>query len=100
MSSVLGGKERPKPAGSGVSCLRMLYVKSVLIGIGGAIVAALLWIVVSFVLPIFGPMLVGRMLNRGGVGGASITSDSILLAALLGFIVAASWALHRFRVAP
>ena len=59
----------------------MIYVKSVLFGIGGAIVAALFWIVVSFVLPMFLPMLVNRMLNRGGASGASITSDSILVAA-------------------
>ena len=77
----------------------MLYVKSVLIGIGGAIVAAVLWTVVSFWLPIFLPMLVGRLLNRGGASGARITSDSILLAALVGFIAAAGWALHGFRAA-
>jgi hypothetical protein len=55
--------------------------------------------VVSFWLPIFVPMLVGRLLNRGGASGAAITSDSILLAALFGFVAAAGWALHRFRVA-
>jgi hypothetical protein len=77
----------------------MIYVKSVLCGIGGAIVAALLWIVVSFALPICLPMLVNRMLNRGGASGASITSDSILLAALVGFVAAAWWGVRRFRVA-
>lgn len=35
----------------------MIYAKSFLFGVGGAIVAALFWIVVSFVLPIFMPML-------------------------------------------
>ena len=69
----------------------MIYAKSFLFGIGGAIVAALFWIAVSFVLPIFMPMLVARMLNRGGASGASITSDSILLAALVGFVAAAWW---------
>ncbi len=78
----------------------MLYVKSLLVGIGGAIVASVLWTVVSFWLPLFVPMLVRRMLNRGGASGARITSDSILLAALGGFVVAALWALHRFRVMP
>jgi len=77
----------------------MVYLKTVLVGIGGAVVAAVLWIVVSFVLPIFVPMLVDRMLKRGGASGASITSDSILLAAVFGFVVAGSWALRRFRVA-
>ena len=77
----------------------MIYAKSFLFGIGGAIVAALFWIVVSFVLPIFMPMLVARMLNRGGASGASITTDSILLAALVGFVAAAWWAFRRFSVA-
>ena len=77
----------------------MIYVKSVLCGIGGAIVAALLWVVVSFALPIFLPMLVNGMLNRGGASGASISSDSILLAALVGFVAAAWWSLRRFSVA-
>jgi len=77
----------------------MLYVKCFLVGIGGAIVAAVLWIGVSFAIPIFVPMLVGRLLNRGGASGASITSDSILLAALIGFVIAAGWALRRFGVA-
>ena len=76
----------------------MIYAKSVLFGIGGAIVAALFWLVTSFVLPIFMPMLVARMLNRGGASGASITSDSILLAALVGFVAAAWWAFRRFSV--
>jgi hypothetical protein len=75
----------------------MLYLKSVLVGIGGAIVASVLWTVVAFWVPLFVPMLVDRMLNRGGASGARITSDSILLAALFGFITAAGWALHRFR---
>jgi len=77
----------------------MIYVKSVLFGIGGAIVAAVIWIMVSFVLPIFMPMLVDRMLKRGGASGASITSNSILLAALVGFVAAAWWGLRRFSVA-
>jgi len=77
----------------------MIYAKSFLFGIGGAIVAALFWIVVSFVLPIFMPMLVARMLNRGGASGPSISSDSILLAALVGFIAAAWWGFRRFSVA-
>jgi hypothetical protein len=51
----------------------MLYLKSLLVGIGGAIVASVLWTVVSFWLPLFVPMLVRRMLNRGGASGARIT---------------------------
>jgi len=78
----------------------MRYLKSVLVGIGGAIVAVFLWIVVSFCVPLFGPMLMGRLLNQSGVSGTVITSESILLAALVGFVEAAGWALRRPRVAP
>jgi hypothetical protein len=74
----------------------MIYLKSCLVGIAGGIVAAILWVVVSFLVPIFGPMVVGRLLNRGGAAGASIGSGSILLAALIGFVTAACWALRRY----
>ena len=43
----------------------MIYAKIFLFGIGGAIVAALFWIVVSFVLPIFMPV------HRCGMVGLS-----------------------------
>jgi len=76
----------------------VIYVKSFVIGITGGIVAVLLWVLVSFIVPMFGPMLVGRLLNRGGVAGASIGSGSIVLAALIGFITAACWALRRYGV--
>ena len=87
----------------------MLYLKSFLVGIVGAIVAVVLWIVVSLVLPLFVPMLIDRssipmlidpIRNSGGVGFASVDSNSILLAALVGFVIAAWWAARRFRVVP
>jgi hypothetical protein len=75
--------------------LVMIYLNSLLAGAGGAIVAALLWILISFVLPIVGPMVVGRFSNRGGMAGASIGSVSILLAAVIGFAVGAGLAFWR-----
>lgn len=75
----------------------MIYLKSLLIGTVGAVAAAVSWILVGFVLPIFLPMLVARFRNTGGMSGATIGSGSILLAALIGFIVAAGLALRRFQ---
>jgi hypothetical protein len=75
------------------------YVKIFLAGLGVAIGAAVLWIFVSFVLPIFGPMLIARLLNRGGASAASIGSGSILVAALIGFAIGIWWGIHRFGLA-
>ena len=72
------------------------YFKVLLIALVGALAGALLWIVVGFVLPLIVPMLLGRLLNRGGIGAASMGSGSILLAALLGLIIAGTWAFRRF----
>jgi hypothetical protein len=81
----------------------LAYLKSLLIAVLGALTGAFLWIVIAFVLPIVVPMLIGRALSRGaGVGAASavITPNSILLAALTGFVVAGAWALRRYVLAP
>jgi hypothetical protein len=75
------------------------YVKALLTGFGGALAAALFWILISFILPIFGPMLISRLLNRGGGSFAAVGSGSILLAALIGFLLGAWWGVHRFVVA-
>ena len=77
----------------------MPYVKALLTGFGGALAAALFWILISFILPIFGPMLIGRLLNRGGASSAAIGSGSILLAALIGFVLGVWWGVRRFVVA-
>jgi ABC-type multidrug transport system fused ATPase/permease subunit len=77
----------------------MPYVKALLTGFGTAIGAAVLWILISFILPVFGPMLIGRLLNRGGTSGAVIESGSILLAALVGFVIGTLWGMRRFVVA-
>jgi hypothetical protein len=76
----------------------MIYVKSFLIGLVGAIFTAVLWILVSFILPVFGRMAVDQFMGRGGTSDAVIGSGSILLAALIGFVIAAGWAFRRSRV--
>lgn len=76
----------------------MIYVKSVLAGIAGALLASIGWIVVSFILPIAVPILLSRFSNEGAGGsGAVIGSGSILLAALLGFIAGFYWQFRRAK---
>ena len=77
----------------------MIYVKSVLFGVGGAVLAAVLWITVKFVLPMYVPYLVARIRRTGGYSGASIASDSIVIAALVGFVIAFVWEWLRLRAA-
>ena len=71
--------------------------RSVLFGFAGAFVAVILWIVITLIVPIFVPYLVGRLTGGGGVGGGYVTSNSILLAALIGFVLAVAWEWYRQR---
>ena len=75
----------------------MIYLKSVLFGVGGAALAAVLWITVKFVLPLYLPYVVSRITQTGGASGASITSGSILIAGLAGFAIAFAWEWRRLR---
>ena len=75
----------------------MIYLKSVLVGVGGAVLAAVLWITVKFILPMFLPYMISRIRQTGGASGARITSDSIWIAALVGFVAAFVWEWHRLR---
>ena len=73
----------------------MHYLKGGLFGLAGAIVAAALWVLVAFVLPVFLPMWMSRLRGEGGVGAASIGSGSILIAALIGFVIGVVWGGRR-----
>ena len=75
----------------------MIYLKSVLFGVGGAALAAVLWITVKFVLPLFVPYVVSRIMGTGGASGARITSDSIWIAGVVGFIIAFAWKWYHLR---
>jgi hypothetical protein len=55
-----------------------------------------LWITVTFILPLYGPYLMARLEGTGGVGSV-VGSGSILLAALIGFMVAFVWKWQRLR---
>ena len=77
--------------------VQLIYIKSFLFGIGGAIVASVLWIVVTFVIPIYVPYVIGRVRGVGGISSAYLSSGSVLAAALLGFVVAFAWEWSRLR---
>ena len=74
------------------------FFRSVLFGLTTAVLAAAVWIVIKFVLPIAVPYFASRFGNDN-VGGATaeITSGSILVALLLGFAAGFFW---RFRRLP
>ena len=77
----------------------MVYLKSFLFGIAGAVVAVVLWFIGAFVLPMYAPYVVGRIMGTGGVASAYITSDSLLVAALIGFVIGFAWTWYRLRAA-
>ncbi|HEY7445245.1 MAG TPA: hypothetical protein VH701_22645 [Vicinamibacterales bacterium] len=76
----------------------MRYLAAFGVGVVTAIAAAIFWIVVSFVLPILVPFLISRIgANQAGVGvsAAVISSGSVFLAALVGFLGGFGWMLWR-----
>jgi hypothetical protein len=75
-----------------------MFLKSVLFGIGGALLATALWIAGAFILPILLPYLIARVRGTSGGSFASIGSGSILIVALLGFAFAFIWAWLRLRI--
>jgi hypothetical protein len=77
----------------------IIYLKSVLFGLGGAVIAAVFWFTAAFILPLYGPYLLARIRGTGGVSSGYVGSSSILLAALIGFIIAFTWEWHRLRTA-
>jgi hypothetical protein len=73
----------------------VIYLKSFVVGALTAVAAAILWIVVAFVLPVFAPFLLSRVTGGGGFGAATIGSGSILAAALVGFAAGFYWTCRR-----
>jgi hypothetical protein len=63
----------------------------------GAVLASVLWFALAFQVPLLLPYLNARIQGTGGVSSAYISGDSILVAALLGFVAAFAWAWRRFR---
>lgn len=76
----------------------MAYLKSFMFGLGGAVLASVLWLIVTLILPMFLPFLFARITGAGGGSFGSVGSGSILLAALIGFVLAFGWTWHRLRI--
>ena len=76
----------------------MIYLKSFLVGVGAAVAALVLWIVCALLLPIYIPLVAQQIRGAGGTAVSYITSDSVLVAALIGFVVGAVWEMRRLRL--
>jgi len=63
------------------------------------VVGVVLWFIGAFILPVSAPYVVSRITGTGGVASAYITSDSMLVAALIGFVVGFTWKWYRLRAA-
>ena len=73
----------------------MVYIKAIVAGIVGALAASVLWILVAFVAPILLTVTLANFGGSGGAGFVSIGSGSILVAALVGFVVGSLWRYRR-----
>jgi ABC-type phosphate transport system permease subunit len=72
----------------------MTYLKATVVGIVAAIIFGAGWTWAALQLPIWWQMWQQR--NQGaGVGASSVGSGSVLLAALIGFVLGFSWTMRR-----
>ena len=76
----------------------MVYLKTFLVGIGGSVVAMLLWITCALFLPIYLPFLLSRITGTGGGSMAFVGSGSVLVAALIGCVIGAAWEMRRLHL--
>lgn len=72
----------------------MIYVKAAAVGIISAVLFAIAWFWAALQLPIWWQMWQQRY-QGGGVAASSVGSGSILLAALIGFILGFFWMMRR-----
>jgi len=73
----------------------MRYCKSIIVGMATAVVASATWVLAVFVLPIFLPVVVSRFTGAGGMSASSVSSGSVLAAAVGGFLVGFVWHFRR-----
>jgi hypothetical protein len=64
----------------------MVYIKAAAAGIVGALLAGAAWTWAAIQIPIWWQMCQQRG-QGGGIGASWVGSDSILLAALVGFVI-------------
>ena len=72
----------------------MIYLKAAAVGIITAIIFAVVWFSTAILLPIWWQMWQQRN-QGGGIGASVVGSGSILLAAIIGFILGFYWILRR-----
>ena len=72
----------------------MTYLKATAVGIVTAVIFGAAWMWAALQLPIWWQMWQQRN-QGGGVGVSRVDSGSILLAALVGFILGFSWIVRR-----
>jgi hypothetical protein len=72
----------------------MTYLKATAVGIVTAIIFGAAWMWAALQLPIWWQMWQQRN-QGGGAGVAMVGSGSVLLAALIGFIIGFSWTMRR-----
>ena len=73
----------------------MRYLTSVIVGVVGAVIASVIWVLAVLILPVFLPFFISRFTGSGGSGIGFVGSDSILAVALVGFLIGFVWNLRR-----
>jgi hypothetical protein len=63
----------------------MIYLRAMAIGVIGALLFAVVWMWVALQLPLYWEMWQHR--GQGWVAASSVGSESVLLAALVGFVL-------------
>jgi len=70
------------------------YIKAFVVGVLVAVVFAVVWGVVAIAVPIWWQMWQQRG-EGGGAAGSAVGTGSILLAALIGFVLGSTWIIWR-----
>ena len=73
---------------------RMVYLKAIAVGVLGGVIFGVVWLAAAMLWPILWQMWWQRG-QGAGVGAATVESGSVLLAALIGFIVTVVWVIRR-----
>ena len=75
----------------------MRYIKSIIVGMTVAVFVSVMWVLAVLLLPIAIPAAIAKFSGTGGAAVASVSSGSILAAALLGFTLGFVWHFRKHR---
>jgi len=73
----------------------VIYLKSAVAGIIGAVAAVAIWLIAEFVSPIVLALVFSRVTGAGGIGAVSSGTLTIFTVALLGFLAGFVWQFRR-----